>query len=143
MSVGFELHHPTDLQGKGVFFYSGDPIAPKLYAAIGGITPKQLTINEILPNLTNGTINVLTAPPLGAEQLQWASRGDAHQHRDGDVRHRRPDHVVGAPPGSAAEPQAGRRDPRPPRSADRLTKTIRNLDAQSFARLKQRRPPTS
>ena len=82
MSVGFEIHHPQDLQGKGVFFYSGDPITPKLYAAIGGITPKQLTINEVLPNLTGGAINVLhdavhrrRAAPVGLAH-------HAHEHRD-------------------------------------------------------------
>ena len=74
MSVGFEIHHPADLRGKGVFFYSGDPMTPKLYAAIGGITPKQLTIQEVLPNLTAGAINVLQTPCIGAEQLQWGSR---------------------------------------------------------------------
>jgi TRAP-type C4-dicarboxylate transport system substrate-binding protein len=136
MSVGFELHHPTDLQGKGVFFYSGDPISPKLYAAIGGITPKQLTINEILPNLTNGSINVLTAPCIGAEQLQWASR----------ITHINTETVTFVIGGQimssarlAALPPKFKQvvETRAAESADRLTKTIRNIDAQSFARLKQ------
>lgn len=136
MSVGFELHHPTDLQGKGVFFYSGDPISPKLYSAIGGITPKQLTINEVLPNLTNGSINVLTAPCIGAEQLQWSSRV-THINTETVT------FVIGGQIMSSARLQA-----LPPKfkqvvetraaeSADRLTKTIRNIDAQAFARLKQ------
>jgi len=136
MSVGFELHHPTDLQGKGVFFYSGDPISPKLYAAIGGITPKQLTINEVLPNLTNGSINVLTAPCIGAEQLQWSSRV-THINTETVT------FVIGGQIMSSARLQA-----LPPKfkqvvetraaeSADRLTKTIRNIDAQAFARMKQ------
>jgi TRAP-type transport system periplasmic protein len=76
MSVGFEIHHPTDLRGKGVFFYAGDPITPRVFAAIGGLTPKQLSIMEVLPNLTSGAINVVMAPPFGAEQLQWAARVD-------------------------------------------------------------------
>jgi TRAP-type C4-dicarboxylate transport system substrate-binding protein len=76
MTVGFEIHHPADLRGKGVFYYAGDPITPKVFAAIGGINPKQLGIMEVLPNLTSGSINVLMAPPFGAEQLQWASRVD-------------------------------------------------------------------
>ena len=136
MSVGFELHHPTDLQGKGVFFYSGDPISPKLYSAIGGITPKQLTINEVLPNLTNGSINVLTAPCIGAEQLQWSSRV-THINTETVT------FVIGGQIMSSARLQA-----LPPKfkqvvetraaeSADRLTKTIRNIDAQAFARMKQ------
>ncbi len=74
MSVGFEVHHPTDLQGKGCFFLAGDPIGPKVFASIGGINPRQVSVPEILPNLTNGSVSVLTTPPLAAEQLQWASR---------------------------------------------------------------------
>jgi len=136
MSVGFELHHPSDLKGKGVFFYSGDPISPKLYSAIGGITPKQLTINEVLPNLTNGSINVLTAPCIGAEQLQWASR----------VTHINTETVTFVIGGQimssarlAALPPKFKQvvETRAAESADRLTKTIRNIDAQAFARMKQ------
>ena len=74
MTVGFEVHHPTDLRGKGVFFLQGDPIQPRVYAAIGGITPRQLSLPEILPNLQGGAISVLVVPPLAAEQLQWTSR---------------------------------------------------------------------
>jgi TRAP-type C4-dicarboxylate transport system substrate-binding protein len=74
MTVGFEVHRPSDLQRKGVFFFAGDPVVPKIYSSIGGITPKQLTVAEILPNLASSAINVLVAPPLVAEQLQWASR---------------------------------------------------------------------
>ena len=74
MSIGFEVHHPADLQGKGCYFLAGDPIGPKLFATIGGINAKEVTVPEILPNLTNGSIQVLTVPPLAAEQLQWASR---------------------------------------------------------------------
>jgi TRAP-type C4-dicarboxylate transport system substrate-binding protein len=37
------------------------------------VNPKQLTVPEILPALTAGTINVVNAPALAAEQLQWSS----------------------------------------------------------------------
>ncbi len=33
MTVGFEVHHPTDLRGKGTFFLQGDPIQPKVYSS--------------------------------------------------------------------------------------------------------------
>src|SRR5438552_1912330 len=69
MSVGFEVHNPKDLQGKGCFFIQGDPIQPKIYSTIGGITPKQVMVTEILSGLSNGSINVLSVPPLAAEQL--------------------------------------------------------------------------
>ena len=76
MSVGFRIHHPTDLRGKGVFYYAGDPITPRVFAAIGGINPRQLNITEVFQNLASGAVNVLMAPPFAAEQLQWASRVD-------------------------------------------------------------------
>ena len=74
MSIGFEVHHPADLRGRGVFFLQGDPIQPRVYATIGGITPRQLSMPEILPGLEGGTIDILVVPPLAAEQLQWTSR---------------------------------------------------------------------
>ena len=73
MSIGFEVRTPHDLQGKGVFTIAGDPISPAVFAAVGGLTPRSLAVPEILAHL--GTdVNVLTVPPLVAEQLQWASR---------------------------------------------------------------------
>jgi TRAP-type C4-dicarboxylate transport system substrate-binding protein len=74
MSVGFEIHHPSDMRGKGIPLFPGDPIQPKVFAAIGGITPKQVSLAEILPSLQSGSISVIVAPALAAEQLQWGSR---------------------------------------------------------------------
>jgi len=135
MSVGFEIHHPTDLQGKNCFFIAGDPIGPKLYAAIGGITAKEVTVPEILPNLKNGSIQVITVPPLAAEQLQWASMVT-------HINTMTTGFGIGAIIVSSARmsglPQ-NLKDVlvnRGHEAADRLTKSIRNLDAQSFARLK-------
>jgi TRAP-type C4-dicarboxylate transport system substrate-binding protein len=136
MSVGFEIHHPQDLQGKGVFFYSGDPLTPKLYSLIGGITPKQLTIQEVLPNLTAGSISVVTTPCIGAEQLQWGSRV-THVNTETLA------YVIGATIASSARVNA-----LPPKlkqalqarmleSGDRLTKSIRRIDAEAFNRFKQ------
>jgi TRAP-type transport system periplasmic protein len=74
MSVGFEVRRPQDLRGRGAFFIAGDPVAPVLYAAIGGITPRSLGVSDILPGLANGSITFLVSSALIAEQLQWASR---------------------------------------------------------------------
>ncbi len=135
MSVGFEIHHPTDLRGKGVFFYNGDPITPKVYQTIGGITPKQLLLMEVLPTLTSGGVNVVMAPPLGAEQLQWASRLD-------HINTQTLAYAIGALIMSST-----RLNSLPPNvkqvvlkrgaeTSDRLQKKIRNLDAAAFARMK-------
>ena len=74
MTVGYEVHHPSDLRGKGVFVLPGDPVGPLLYAAIGGITPRSLAVTDILPGLQNGSVTFLAISPLLAEQLQFASR---------------------------------------------------------------------
>ena len=135
MSIGFEVHHPSDLQGKGCFFLAGDPIGPKLYAAIGGINAREVTVPEILPGLTNGSIQVLTVPPLAAEQLQWASRVT-------HINTLTTGFGIGAIIVSTSKVQ-GLPDnlktvlqTRGAETAERLTKSIRNLDAQAFARLK-------
>jgi len=135
MTVGFEVHHPGDLRGKACFFNAGDAVQPAIFTAIGGITPKQLTVNEILPSLANGSINVLVVPPLAAEQLQWASR----------VTHISSQTVsfgIGAMIFSSARLQSvpqNLRDIVTARGNDmsaRLTASIRNLDAQAYGRMK-------
>jgi TRAP-type transport system periplasmic protein len=136
MSVGFEVKRPEDLQRKGCFFLSGDAITPKLFADIGGIAPKQLQVPEILAGLTSGSVNVLTVAPLAAEQLQWASRV-TNMNTMTDF------FGIGALIISSTKFQAL---PASTRDAmlngpglemnHRLMKSIRNLDAQAFARLK-------
>ncbi|HEY1956837.1 MAG TPA: TRAP transporter substrate-binding protein DctP [Polyangiaceae bacterium] len=76
LSKGFGVHVPDDLKHKNTFYLPGDPIQPMLYSLIGDVTPRQMGVPEILPGLTNGSINVVVAPALAAEQLQWASRLD-------------------------------------------------------------------
>jgi len=135
MSIGFEIHHPADLQGKGCFFLAGDPVGPKLYAAIGGINAKQVTVPEILPGITNGSIQVLTVPPLAAEQLQWASRVTHINTMTtgfgiGAI-------IVSTPKLQSLAPnQLAALTTRGAETAARLTNSIRNLDAGAFARLK-------
>ena len=76
MSRGFDVVHPEDLRGKAPGLIAQDIINPKVFEAIGGITAKPSDVVEFLPLLNSGAINVLTVPPLAAEQLQWASRLD-------------------------------------------------------------------
>lgn len=76
MTKGFQVHGPADLKHKNCYYLPGDPVAPMLYSIIGDITPKQVAVTEILPALTSGSINVVNAPALAAEQLQWSSRLD-------------------------------------------------------------------
>jgi TRAP-type C4-dicarboxylate transport system substrate-binding protein len=76
MSHGFELKVPEDLRGKTPGLTAQDVIGPKVFEAIGGVTPKPADVTEFLPLLNSGAINVLSVPALAAEQLQWASRLD-------------------------------------------------------------------
>jgi TRAP-type C4-dicarboxylate transport system substrate-binding protein len=135
MSVGFEVRRPVDLQGKGCYFLTGDPIGPKIFAAIGGVSPKQVSVPEILPNLTNGSISVLTVPPLAAEQLQWASRVT---HINTMTVAFGIGAIIVSSPRVQALPQNQKEilENRGREAIERLTKSIRNIDAQAFARLK-------
>ena len=135
MTVGFEAQAPSDLRGKGLYFSTGDPIQPQIFASIGGIAPKALTIGEILPSLASGSISVITVPPLVAEQLQWTSRIT-------DLCTQTVSFFTGALIVSSSRLQAlapNLRDALTRRGAEmseRVTQSIRNLDAQAFARLK-------
>ena len=135
LTVGFEVHRPADLQGKSCFFIAGDPVQPKVFAAVGGITPRQLSVPEVLPALTSGSVNVVVAPPLAAEQLQWSGRVT-------NVSSLTVAFAIGAVILSSPRVQAlppALRDTLLARGAamtERLTHSIRNLDAQAFARMK-------
>lgn len=76
MSKGFAVRTPADLKHRNTFYLPGDPIAPMVFSVVGDITPRQVSVPEILPGLTNGSIEVITVPALVAEQLQWANRLD-------------------------------------------------------------------
>ncbi len=76
MAKGFDVRVPADLKHKNTFFLPGDPIDPAFYSVVGDVTPRQVSVPEILTGLTSNTINVVNAPALAAEQLQWASRLD-------------------------------------------------------------------
>lgn len=76
MSKGFAVRTPEDLSGKKPYMWRDDAIEPAFYQIIGGVTPVPLNIPEVLPNLNTGAINIVSAPALAAEQLQWASKLD-------------------------------------------------------------------
>jgi TRAP-type C4-dicarboxylate transport system substrate-binding protein len=135
MSNGFAVHGPSDLKGKGAFYISGDPIGPQVFKIIGGITPKQVSVPEILPGLQNNTITVVNAPPLAAQQLQWAaSLTDINTLTTGygigalviaKARYDQlPDDAKDALTDTGGE------------AANKLTSKIRQIDAAAFAQMK-------
>jgi TRAP-type C4-dicarboxylate transport system substrate-binding protein len=76
MTKGFKVITPDDVKGKKPYHMRDDEFAPKLYSLIGGVTPVPLNTTEVLTNLNTGAINMVTAPALAAEQLQWAGKLD-------------------------------------------------------------------
>lgn len=76
MSKGFEVRSPNDIKGKKPYMWRDDDVQPILYQVIGGVTPVPLNVPEVLPNLNTGAINMINAPSLAAEQLQWTSKLD-------------------------------------------------------------------
>jgi len=71
MSKGFAVRTPADMKGKRPLVWRNEPMGPIIYSLIGGVVPVPLGIPEVLPALRAGTVNVISAPALGAEQLQW------------------------------------------------------------------------
>lgn len=75
-SAGFAVRTPAAIKGKRPLVYSDDPILPTLYQTIGGVVPTPTRVMEVLPALRTGTANVIFAPGLAVEQLQWAPHLD-------------------------------------------------------------------
>jgi TRAP-type transport system periplasmic protein len=76
MTKGFAVRTPQDLRGKKPFTWRDDVIGPTLYQIIGGVNAVPLGVPEVLGSLSSGAVNVVNAPSLAAEQLQWASKLD-------------------------------------------------------------------
>ncbi|HVW26040.1 MAG TPA: TRAP transporter substrate-binding protein DctP [Polyangiaceae bacterium] len=68
---GFEIHHPDDVKNKRPAVWRNEPTGPALYATIGNVVPVPVDAMEMLPMLRSGNVNVIAAPALAAEQLQW------------------------------------------------------------------------
>jgi TRAP-type transport system periplasmic protein len=76
MSKGFAVRRPSDLRGKKVLGWRNDVIGPTVYQVIPGATIVLLSPTEVLANLKTGNLDVVSAPTLAAEQLQWTPHFD-------------------------------------------------------------------
>lgn len=76
MSKGFEVRTPDSLKGQKPYTWRDDASSGVVFQVIGGITAVPLSVPELLPSLNTGAVNVVIAPALAAEQLQWASKLD-------------------------------------------------------------------
>ncbi len=71
MSKGAPIRAPDDLKGRRPAVWRNEPVGPILYSLIGGVVPVPTSVLEVLPQLRSRSIDVLAAPSLAAEQLQW------------------------------------------------------------------------
>jgi TRAP-type C4-dicarboxylate transport system substrate-binding protein len=68
---GFEIRRPEDVKNKRPAVWRNEPVGPALYAAIGNVVAVPVDVMEMLPALRSGNVNIIAAPALAAEQLQW------------------------------------------------------------------------
>jgi TRAP-type C4-dicarboxylate transport system substrate-binding protein len=68
---GFEIRRPEDVRNRHPAVWRNEPVGPALYAAIGSNVPVPVDVMEMLPQLRSGNVNIIVAPALAAEQLQW------------------------------------------------------------------------
>jgi TRAP-type C4-dicarboxylate transport system substrate-binding protein len=136
MSKGRAIRRPEDLRGMKPFAPQRSLVAPEI-AAVLRITPVRVSIPGLLPALTAGRVNVVTAPPLAAEQLQWTPYLD---HISADVS----GIAVGAMVMSKQRLEALPADvrvvlDRTGRKAGRLLrKRVRKQDDRAYRRLRKR-----
>lgn len=137
MSKGFAVRVPSDLRGKNPLVWRNEPIGPMVYGAIGGVVPVPLGPPEVLPALRAGKVNVVSAPMLAAEQLQWTASLDHVSARAS----------VCAVGGTVIRTQALEALPADLREAfldiqrtlgRKTTKRIRKLDAKAFTRVSKK-----
>jgi TRAP-type C4-dicarboxylate transport system substrate-binding protein len=137
MSKGFAVKSPSDMKGKHPGMIDKDIISPKVYEAIGGVSPVPSSVTGFLPKLNSGAIDIMNTPALAAEQLQWASR---LTHINTAMTY----FGIGAVVMSKKELDKLSADQREvltttgKQAAEALTNRIRKADDDSFARLKKK-----
>jgi TRAP-type C4-dicarboxylate transport system substrate-binding protein len=76
MSKGDPIKAPTDLKSRKTFYIAGDPVAEAFLGTIGA-RQNPIGVNDILPKLTSGDVDVVNTPSLAAEQFQWSTKMDS------------------------------------------------------------------
>ncbi len=71
MTRGFAVHGPDTLRGHHPVMWRNEPMAPLVYSSIGQVMPVALGPLDVLPALRSHQVDVVNAPSLAAEQLQW------------------------------------------------------------------------
>lgn len=84
MTKGIVVRVPEDLRSAKPLTWRDDVIGPTLHQIIGRVNGVPLSAPEVLSALGTGAVNVVNAPALAAEQLQWTSKLD-HISEEGAV----------------------------------------------------------
>jgi TRAP-type transport system periplasmic protein len=70
-SKGFPVNGPNDVKNRRPAVWRNEPMGPMVYSTIGGVVAVPVDTMEMLPALRSGSVNIINAPSLAAEQLQW------------------------------------------------------------------------
>jgi len=137
MTKGLEIRVPEDLRGKKPLTWRDDVIGPALYQIIGGVTPVPLSAPEVLGALGTGAVDIVSAPALAAEQLQWTNKlthiaAEGAVMAIGGMIFRTP-RVAALPPDLLEILKSTGKV-----AGAALSTRIRNEDAAAFARLKSK-----
>jgi TRAP-type transport system periplasmic protein len=81
---GVVIKRPSDLKGRKVLSFRNDVVGPTVYQVVPGVSIVQLSATEVLPALRSQSLDVVNAPALAAEQLQWTPHLD-HMASDSSV----------------------------------------------------------
>ena len=73
---GVVIKRPSDLKGRKVLSFRNDVVGPTVYQVVPGASIVQLSATEVLPALRSQSLDVVNAPALAAEQLQWTPHLD-------------------------------------------------------------------
>lgn len=140
MSRGFPVRTPADLKRAHAFHITGDPIGQKFLEMVGAPSPRALSVPAILPAVsarTDGSIDVINAPSVAAEQLGWAPHMDHINTMPTSVSIGAlvifKETYDGLPPDARAVLERTGKN-----TGTLLTERIRNLDKGAFDRIKGR-----
>lgn len=70
MSKREPVRLPADLKSHKPYYITGDQTGLTLLR-VAGVSGQPLEVPQILPSLKNSTIDIVSAPALASEQLQW------------------------------------------------------------------------
>lgn len=137
MSKGAAVRTPADMRNMKPAVWRNEPMSPVVFAEIGGVTPVPLSVPEVLPALRSKRVNVMSAPALAAEALQWTAQMD-HIAADSSVCAIGGSVMVKSVRDGLAADLRKTFDRVQKKVEKKQTRRIRKLDKKSYLRLKRK-----